>query len=85
MFMWNKLYNMRMKDGESITKHLIAFNTVVSHLLYVDIKKICEDNCISLRCSLPNLWDSLVVAIGSNATTLSFDDVDSSMLLEDMR
>jgi hypothetical protein len=32
-------------------------------------------------CSLPDSWDSLVIAIGSNATTLKFDDVVASLLL----
>ena len=30
LFLWKKLYNLRMKDGDSVTKHLNAFNTVVS-------------------------------------------------------
>jgi hypothetical protein len=69
-----------MKDGDSVTEHLNALNIVVSHLLVVDIKIYDEDKCISLLCYLPDLWDSLVVAICSNATTLSFDDVISSFL-----
>ena len=59
-----------MKDGDSVTEHLNAFNTVVSQLLSVDIKISNEDKCISLLCSLPDSWDSLVIAIGSNATAL---------------
>jgi len=51
----------------------------------VDIKILDEDKCISLLCSLPDLWDSLVVAIGSNTTTSKFDDVVSSLLLKEMR
>jgi hypothetical protein len=85
LFLWKKLYNLRMKDGDSVTEHLNAFNTVVSQLLSVDINISDEDKCISLLFSLPDSWDSLVVAIGSNATTLSFDDVVSSLLLEEMR
>jgi hypothetical protein len=85
IFLWKKLYNLRMKDGDSVTEHLNAFNTVVSQLLSVDINIYDEDKCISLLFSLPDSWDSLVVAIGSNATTLSFDDVVSSLLLEEMR
>jgi hypothetical protein len=35
--------------------------------------------------SLPDSWDSFVVAIGSNTTALKFDEVVSSLLLEEMR
>jgi hypothetical protein len=35
--------------------------------------------------SLPDSGDSLVVAIGSNTTSLNFDEVVSSLLSEEMR
>eukprot|EP00253_Pinus_taeda_P025583 PITA_25583 len=44
-----------------------------------------EDKCIYLLCSLPDSWDSLVIAIGSNATALHFDEIVSSLLTEEMR
>ena len=59
------MYNLRLKDGDSVTDHLNAFYIVVSQFLFVDIKISNEDKCISLLCSLPNSWDGLVVAIGS--------------------
>ena len=85
LFLRKKLYNLRMKDGDSVTEHLNAFNTVVSQLASVDIKISDEDKCISLLCSLPDSWDSLVIAIGSNATTLQFDEIVSALLTEEMR
>ena len=85
LFLWKKLYNLRMKDGDSVTEHLNTFNTMVSKLLSVDIKISDEDKCISLLCSLPDSWDSLVIAIGSNATALQFDEIASSLLTEEMR
>ena len=85
LFLWKKLYNLRMKDGDSMTEHLSVFNTVVCQLSSIDIKISDEDKCISLLCSLPDSWDSLVITIGSNATALQFDEIVSSLLTDEMR
>ena len=83
--LWKKLYNLRMKDGDSVIEHLNAFNTVVSKLSSVDIKISDEDKCISLLCSLPDSWDNLVIAIGINTNTLKFNVTVSSFLSEKIR
>ena len=85
LFLRKKLYNLRMKGGDSVTEHLNTFNTMVSQLSSVDIKISDEDKCISLLCSLPDSWDILVISIGSNTTTLNFDDIVSALLLEEIR
>ena len=85
LFLQKKLYNLRMKDGDSVTKHPNALNNVVSQLSYVDIKISDEDKCISFLCSLLDSWDSLVIEMGSNTTTLNFDDIVSALLSEEMR
>eukprot|EP00253_Pinus_taeda_P026192 PITA_26192 len=85
LFLRKKLYNLRIKDGDSVTKHLNTFNTMVSQLAFVDIKILDEDKCISLLCALPYSWDSLVIAIGSNATALQFDEIVSTLLMEEMK
>jgi hypothetical protein len=85
LFLGKNLYNLRMRDGDSVVEHLNAFNTIVSQLVYVEIKILDEGKCISLLCSLPESCDSLVLAIGSNTTSLKFDEVVSSVLSEDMR
>jgi hypothetical protein len=69
LFLRNKLYLLRMSYGSSINEHLHAFNTIISQLSSVDMKIIEEEKCISLLCYLPESWDNLVVAIGSNSTT----------------
>ena len=68
LFPWKKLFNLRMRYGDSVAENLNAFNIVVSQLVSIEIKILDEDKCISLFCSLPDSWDSLVVCIGSNTT-----------------
>ena len=74
-----------MKGGDSVTDNLNIFSIVVNQLFSVDIKISYEDKCISMLCSPPDSWDSLVVAIGSNTSTLKFYEIFSSLLSEEMR
>ena len=64
---------------------LIAFNTIISQLLFVDIKITEVEKCISMLCSFLDSWDNLVMAIGRNNTTLKIDDVVATLLLKEMR
>jgi hypothetical protein len=65
LFLRKKLYHLKMEDGDSMTEHLNAFNTLVSQLGFVNITIAEEHKCITLLCSLTDSWDNLVVAIGS--------------------
>jgi hypothetical protein len=76
---------MRMTEDISVAEHFNVFNTIISQLSYVDIKITKEEKCISLVCSLPDSWDSLVEAIGINSTTLALEYAVSSLLSEEMR
>ena len=66
LFLQKKLYHLRMEYGDSVTDHLNVFNTLVSHLVSVDIKMEEEDKCITFLCFLPDYWVNLVVTIGSS-------------------
>ena len=86
LFLRKKLYHLMMEDGDSVTDHLNVFNTLISHLVSIDIKMEEEYKCITLLCSLPDSWDNLVVAIGSSTkSTLKFEDIVSSLLSKEMR
>jgi len=85
LFLWNKIYLLRMNDGDLGIKNLNSFNNVISWILSMDIKVLEEEKCIAVLCSFPDSWDGLVVSIRSNSTTISFEDVVSSLLSEEMR
>jgi len=83
--MKNKLYILRMIDESLVTEHVNAFNTIVSQLLYVDIKITDQEKCISLLCYFSDSRDILDMDIGSNLTTLMKEDIVSSLRSEEMR
>jgi hypothetical protein len=80
MFLGKKLYLLRMSDERSVKNHINAFNSIIIQLLSMDVKITKEEKCIRLLCSLRDSYDSLVMAIGSNSTTLAPEDVFSSLL-----
>jgi hypothetical protein len=86
LFLQKKLYHLRMEDGHFVTEHINSFNTLVSQLAFVNIMIVKEDKCITLLCSFLDSWDIVVVAISSTTqSTLKFEDVVASLLLEEMR
>jgi hypothetical protein len=86
LFLRKKLYHLRMEDGDSVTEHLNAFNTLVSQRGSINITIVEKDKCITFLCSLPDSWDNLVVAIGSTTqSTLKYEDLVASLLSEEMR
>jgi hypothetical protein len=73
-----------MGEGILVTKFLNLFNTVIIQLSFVDIKITEEEKCVSLLCYFLDSWDSLVMDIGSNTTTLALEYVVGYILLEEM-
>jgi hypothetical protein len=84
-FLIKKLYLLRVSEGISVTDHLNLFNTVISRLSSMDIKITKEGKRISLLCSFPDSWNSLVMDIWSNKATLALEYVFASLLSGEMR
>jgi hypothetical protein len=74
-----------MRDGRLVTEHLNEFNTIISHLLFMDIKITEEEKCIILLCFFSDYWDRLVMDIKNNSTTLMLEYVVASPLSKEMR
>jgi len=88
VFLMKHLFNMNMSEGGSVTDHLNEFNTVTNQLSSVSVNFDDEVRALLILCSLPERWNSLVMAISnsvSGSNTLKFDDVIGVILSEEMR
>jgi len=82
-----KLYNLKMKEGTSVTEHLNAFNIITNQISSVKIILYDEIRAILLMCSMPENWENLIIAMSTSATTraLKFDDVNSTLMNEELQ
>jgi hypothetical protein len=54
LFLRKQLYLLNMSDGSSLNDHMNSFNTIISHLSFIDIKINEEEKCITILCFLPD-------------------------------
>jgi hypothetical protein len=85
LFLRKMLYLLRMSDGSSVTDHLNVFKTVIIQISSMDINITDKDKCFILLFYFLDSWDNLFMAIGSNTTKITLEDVVSSLMLEEMR
>jgi hypothetical protein len=84
LFPRKKLYLLGMSEDSLVIDHLNSFNTIISKLSSMDLKITEEEKCISVLCSFPDSWDNLVMAIGSNSTTLVLEYMVAYLMSEEM-
>ena len=78
---------MKMLKGGFVTDHLNEFNTLTSQLSFVKVNFDDEVRALLILCSLPESWNSLVVAVSNSvpsSNTLKFDNVVGVILSEEM-
>ena len=82
-----KLFNLKMVESESVTEYLNELNTLTSLLESIEINFDDEIGALILLSSLPEAWDSLVMAVSNSCETetLKFDNVVSIFLSEEAR
>ena len=88
VFLMKHLFNMKISEDGSVADHLNEFNTVTSQLSSVGVNFDDEVRALLFLCSLPEIWNGLVMAISnsvSRSSTLKFDDVVGAILSEEMR
>mgnify|MGYP000244003108 CR=1 FL=1 len=80
-----KLVGMQLDESKSATKHLSLFTGTLSQLQDSGMAPFDDElRGIFLLMTLPNSWETLVVALSSNPN-LTFDGVMGSILNEQIR
>ena len=82
-----KIFEMKMKEGTPMETHLNEFNGLVSKLIAQKMNIDEDMKAVLLLCTLPESWDTFRTAMSNNApafTGLSYIDVESSLLTEEM-
>ena len=79
------LFNMNMSERGSVADHLNEFNTLTSQLSFVKMNFDDEVRALLILCSLPEIWNSLVMAVSNSipsSSTLKFYDIVGVILSE---
>ena len=85
LYLKQKLYGLRMKEGTAITEHLNTFNKIIADLLSINVKVDEDDKALIFLTSLPSSYNHLVTTILYGKQTLKMEDVTSTLLSEEIR
>ena len=82
-----RLVNLKLKEGGSIGEHLNDFQEIVNQLAAVNFKVDDETQALMMMSSLPESWETLVVALNNSNSdgVVSMESVVISLLNEEMR
>ena len=67
IFLMLKLMNLKLKEGQSITKHLNYFEGMIAQLSIASLSLDDKTRACLLLGSLPDSWNTLVVSLGNLA------------------
>ena len=87
VYFMRRLFNLQMFENESVSNHINEFNMIVSQLNSLDINFEDEIKALILMSSLPEFWDTVVVAISSSHgfEKLKFDEIRDVVFSESIR
>ena len=78
-----KLYSLRLKEGESVQKHIRAMTEIFEGLAVIDAPVSEEDRVVHLLASLPDSFSVLVTALEANSETVPKMEVVTERLLHE--
>ena len=82
VYLIRRLSNLQISENGSVSDHINEFNMIVSQFNSVEINFEDEIKALILMSSLPESWDTVVVAISSSrgSEKLKFDEIRDVVL-----
>jgi len=60
LYLKQKLYGLKMQEGNDLAQHVNIFNQINTNLAQLDVKIEDEDRAIIMLCSLPSSYEHIV-------------------------
>ena len=87
VFLMRNLYDLHMKDTDSVASHLNEFDALWSQLQAQKMTMDDEMKFVFLLCTLPASWDTFYTTISNSAPKgkLVYTDICGALLSEEIR
>ncbi|KAH7437435.1 hypothetical protein KP509_05G071900 [Ceratopteris richardii] len=85
VYLMRKLYDLRMKDTDSVDAHLNEFDAIFSQLQARKMEMDNEMKAVLLLYTLPSSWDTFCTTISNSAPSgkIVYDDICGALLSEE--
>ena len=80
-----KLYSLKLKDGDSVHKHVKSMTEIFNELSVIGVEMTEEDRVVHLLASLPESYNTLVTALEASPDVPKMDVVTEKLLYEESR
>jgi len=85
LYLKQKLYGLKMQEGNDLTQHVNIFNQIITDLAQLDVKIEDEDRAIILLCSLPFSYEHIVTTLTYGKETIKVEEITAVLLAHNQR
>jgi len=85
LYLKQKLYGLKMQEGNDLAQHVNIFNQIITDLAQLDVKIEDEDRTIILLCSLRSSYKHIVTTLTYGKETIKVEEITTTLLAHNQR